>query len=196
LAAAELLGIAERLLGPEGLTEKRSAFSEPELLMAWADAHDQGVPAERLRRICGRFLSLAEVEWVGQTPQPGRPAFYSTSELLAVERAALALVRRGHGVGAPFVSADAVERVIESRRERVALAPDQEAMVRAAATDRDRVVCVVGRAGAGKTTALHALAQTFEAAAIPVLAAAPSGAAAEKLGDETGLSSKTLPGAS
>jgi hypothetical protein len=137
LAGSELLGLAERLLGPEGLTEKRSAFSEPELLMAWAEAHDQGVPAERLRRICGRFLSLAEVEWVGQTPQPGRPAFYSTSELLALERAALA--------------------------------PDQEAMVRAAATRGDGVVAVVGRAGAGKTTALHALAQAFEAAAVPVL---------------------------
>src|SRR6266545_2243808 len=65
-------------------------------------------------------------------------------------------------------------------------------MVRTAATSRDGVVCVVGRAGAGKTTALHALAQAFEAAAIPVLAAAPSGAAAEKLGDETGLRSTTL----
>jgi AAA domain len=192
LAGAELLGVAAQLLGPEGLTEKRSAFSEPELLMAWAEAHDQGVPAERLRRLCARFLSLAEVEWVGQTPQVGRPASYSTSELLAHERAALTLVRRGRGVGAPSVSADAVERVIEGRRERVALAPEQEAMVRAAAASRDRIACVVGRAGAGKTTALHALARTFEAAAVPVLGAAPSGAAAEKLGDETGLSSTTL----
>jgi conjugative relaxase-like TrwC/TraI family protein len=192
LTASELLGLAERLLGPEGLTERRSAFSEPELLMAWAEAHEQGVPAERLRRICARFLSLAEVEWVGQTPQPGRPAFYSTRELLAVERATLALVRRGRDTGAPFVSADAVERIIASRPERFALAPDQEAMVRAAATSRDGVVAVVGRAGAGKTTALHALAQALATAGIPVLGAAPSGAAAEKLGDETGLSSTTL----
>src|SRR6266540_1240292 len=192
LTGSELLALAGRLLGPEGLTEKRSAFSEPELLMAWAEVHEQGVPAERLRRICARFLSLAEVERVGQTPQPGRPSFYSTRELLALERAALALVARGRDVGAPSVAADALERVLVSRRERFPLAPDQEAMVRTAATSRDGVVCVVGRAGAGKTTALHALAQAFEAAAIPVLAAAPSGAAAEKLGDETGLRSTTL----
>ena len=47
-AGRELLEVARRLLGREGLTQKRSAFSEPELLMAWAEAHEQGVAAERL----------------------------------------------------------------------------------------------------------------------------------------------------
>ena len=192
LAASELLGLAHRMLGPEGLTEKRSDFSEPELLMGWAEAHVASVPDERLRRICARFVALEEVERVGQMPQPARPAFYSTSELLAVERAALALVARGRDVGAPAVPDNAVEGAIQSRRERFALDPDQEAMVRAAATSPDRVVCVVGRAGAGKTTAIHTLAQTFGAGGIHVLGAAPSGAAAEKLRDETGLASTTL----
>jgi fermentation-respiration switch protein FrsA (DUF1100 family) len=192
LTASELLRLAERLLGPEGLTEKRSAFSEPDLLMAWAEVHEQGVAAERLRRICARFLALPEVERVGQTPQPGRPAFYSTRELLALERAALALVTRGRDAGAPTVPADSVERVIDGRREGFPLAADQEAMVRAAATSGDRVVAVVGRAGGGKTSALHTLAQAFTGAGIPVLAAAPSGTSAEKLGDETGLRSTTL----
>jgi conjugative relaxase-like TrwC/TraI family protein len=192
LAAAEVLERAERMLGAEGLTEKRSAFSEPELVMAWAEAHTAGVPAEWLRQICARFVALPQVERVGETPLPGRPAFYSTTELLAVERAALALVARGRDVGAPSVSDDAVERVIESRRARLALAPDQEAMVRAVATSADGVVLVVGRAGAGKTTALHAVVQAFSTAGIPVFGAAPSGAAAEKLQDETGLASSTL----
>src|SRR5919106_412492 len=58
---AELVAQAERLLGPEGLTEKRSAFSEPELVMAWAQAHAQGAAAERIRSLASRFLALPGV---------------------------------------------------------------------------------------------------------------------------------------
>jgi ATP-dependent exoDNAse (exonuclease V) alpha subunit len=65
-------------------------------------------------------------------------------------------------------------------------------MVREVATGRSRVVCVVGLAGAGKTTATHAVAQLFAHAGIDVLGAAPSGVAAEKLQDETGIPSATL----
>ena len=65
-------------------------------------------------------------------------------------------------------------------------------MVREVATSPSRVVCVVGLAGAGKTTATHAVAQVFAQAGIAVLGAAPSGVAAEKLQDETGIPSTTL----
>jgi len=65
-------------------------------------------------------------------------------------------------------------------------------MVREAATSQDRVVCVVGLAGAGKTTATHAVAQAFAHEGVPVIGAAPSGVAAENLQDETGIRSVTL----
>ena len=65
-------------------------------------------------------------------------------------------------------------------------------MVREVATSASRVVCVVGLAGAGKTTATHAVAQVFAHDGVPVLGAAPSGVAAEKLQDETGIPSMTL----
>jgi hypothetical protein len=60
------------------------------------------------------------------------------------------------------------------------------------ATSRNRVVCVVGLAGAGKTTATHAVARVFADVGIGVLGAAPSGVAAERLEDETGIPSTTL----
>src|SRR3954454_145516 len=53
-SAHELQAIARRLLGPTGLTEKRTAFSAPELVMAWADALAQGGRVERIRRLCDR----------------------------------------------------------------------------------------------------------------------------------------------
>ena len=65
-------------------------------------------------------------------------------------------------------------------------------MLRGVASSRDRVVCVVGLAGSGKTTATRAVADAFRAAGVPVLGAGPSGIAAEKLQDETGIPSTTL----
>jgi conjugative relaxase-like TrwC/TraI family protein len=184
---AELRGIAHRMLGAQGLTERRTAFSEPELVMAWADALAQGGSVEHIRRLCARFVEVDGVEQVGEEPTPGRPARYSTAELMQTERAAVSLVERGLGSGAPSVPAELVEHA-----ESASLSPDQTAMLRAVASSPDNVVCVVGLAGAGKTTATLAVAEAFRAAGTPVLGAAPSGVAAEKLQDETGIPSTTL----
>jgi hypothetical protein len=188
---AELRVMANRLLGPNGLTERRTAFSEPELVMAWAEALAQGAPAERIRRLSARFVATDGIEPVGESPTPGRPARYSTAELIQTEWRALAIAELGAGASAPGVSDDLVERIV-AERDGVLLSAEQEAMVRAVCASRDRVVCVVGRAGSGKTTATHAVAEAFRAAGVPVLGAAPSGVAAEKLQDATGIRSTTL----
>jgi conjugative relaxase-like TrwC/TraI family protein len=188
-SSRELVATAHRLLGPDGLTEHSTAFSDPDLVMAWSQAHAQGTAAERVRRLAARFTGMHGVEPVGELPQPGRPAHYSTRELLAVERAALALVERGVDADAPAVPAQLVE---STARKAPALSEEQEAMLRAVASSKDRVACVVGLAGSGKTTATRAVADAFRAAGVPVLGAAPSGIAAEKLQDATGIPSTTL----
>ena len=187
--ARELLDVAAGMLGPAGLTERRTTFSAAELVMAWAQAHPQGADASRIRELCSRFVDLEGVESVGEEQSPGRPARYSTAELLRVEREALALVADGVGSGAPTASYELVEGALDVD---VKLSTEQKEVVRAVATSADRVVAVVGRAGAGKTTAMHAVASVFRAAGKPVLGAAPSGVAAEKLQDETGIPSTTL----
>jgi conjugative relaxase-like TrwC/TraI family protein len=188
----ELARIAERLLGPEGLTEKRSAFSKPELVMAWAQAFAQGASVQRIRELSARFLELPGVQRVGEAPAPGRAAYYSTAELLRIEREALSLVERGRGADAPTAPNDVVDDVLRERAQRLSLSAEQERMVRTAAISGDRIVAVVGPAGAGKTAATYLAAQTFRAAGIPVLGAAPSGIAAERLQDEAGIPSATL----
>jgi ATP-dependent exoDNAse (exonuclease V) alpha subunit len=65
-------------------------------------------------------------------------------------------------------------------------------MLRAVASSPDRVVCVVGHAGAGKTTALAALADAYERDGYVAIGTAPSGVAAANLGAETGIPSGTL----
>ena len=181
---AELLAVAERLLGPEGLTEKRSAFTEPEVVMAWAEAFPQGLSVERIRVLAARLLDLPGVERVSDVPPPGKAARYSTSELLRVERDALSLVERGRGAGAPAVA--------DTLGNGLGLSSEQERMVRRLTASRDRVVCVVGPAGSGKTSALRVATEAFAAGGFPVLGAAPSGIAAERLEDETGIGSTTL----
>ena len=186
----ELLAIARRMLGPTGLTEKRTAFSGPEAVMAWAEAHGSGASADRVRQLAARLTQTDGVEQVGESASPGRPARYSTAELVAVERAALALVERGRDAEAPSITEQRLDEI--ERADRIVLSEEQEAMVREVATSPSRVVCVVGLAGAGKTTATNAVAQVFAQADIPVLGAAPSGVAAEKLQDETGIRATTL----
>src|SRR6266516_647420 len=65
LSREQLLRIARRLLGPEGLTERQTAFSEPEVVMAWSQAHTQGASAERVRGLAGRLTQADGVERVG-----------------------------------------------------------------------------------------------------------------------------------
>ena len=65
-------------------------------------------------------------------------------------------------------------------------------MLHAAASSPERVVCVVGHAGAGKTTALAALADAYRRDGYVAIGAAPSGVAAANLAAETGIPSGTL----
>lgn len=57
---------------------------------------------------------------------------------------------------------------------------------------RDRVVCAVGVAGSGKTTALRVLDTAYRQVGIPVLGAAPSGRAADELANAAGIRSTTM----
>jgi conjugative relaxase-like TrwC/TraI family protein len=189
LSPAELVTLAERLLGSAGLTEKRSSFSEPELLMAWAEAHRQGVPVEHVRALAARFLELAGVERVSDVPPPGKAAYFSTTELLRIEREALTLVERGRDAGAPALVGALTDEFAAAHAD---LSAEQERMVRTVASSRERVLCVVGPAGSGKTSAVRVAAEAFAAAGVPVLGAAPSGIAAERLADDAGIPAVTL----
>jgi AAA domain len=82
---------------------------------------------------------------------------------------------------------------VRSFREREEwITREQAAMVHAVAASPDRVVCVVGHAGSGKTRALAALAESYQREGFLAIGAAPSGVAAANLAAETGLASGTL----
>jgi conjugative relaxase-like TrwC/TraI family protein len=181
--------IAQRLLAPEGLTEKHTTFSHPDLVCALAAAHPQGCAVETVLELARELADLPAVRRIDAAAEPGRPPRYTTAELLAVEQAALDAAERGDG-HAPVVEL----RVAASAATRVEprLSAEQRRLVREVATRDERVVCVIGHAGAGKTTALRALCSALDASDIPTLGAAPSGRAADELASATGIPACTL----
>ncbi len=189
LGEREIAEIAVHLVGPDGLTEKRSTFSGPDAVMAWAEWHPRGAPAERVLALVERFLAREEVQAV-ERPAVGRPGRFSSEELLRHERVALEIAARSRQVRVPVVSEETLARVARARAGE--LSAEQEAMVCAVAASPDRVVCVVGHAGAGKTATLGALAEVFRREGYLALGAAPSGVAAANLEAETGVPSVTL----
>lgn len=189
-SAQELRRSARTLLGVSGLTSRESSFAEPEVVFALSEALD-GAPAMRVRDLARELLALDGVARLSED-EPGRPGRHSTTELLRCEREALRLVERGRRALAPAVSATALEQLLATERRTRPLSAEQEAMVRAVARSTDRVACVVGRAGAGKTMATRALAAALREAGFPVLGAAPSGIAAQRLRADSGVPSQTL----
>ena len=185
----QLVRSRERLLGPEGLTKQQTAFTEPEALMAWAEAHRSGASAERLRTLAARIARAEGVERVGELPSPGRPARYSTNELLpGAGSARTGGTRPGRGRA---VSHPRAARGDRARR------PDPP--FRRAGTDgaggRDQATASCASSGwraRARRPPPTPSPRCSPTAASRFVGAAPSGVAAEKLQDETGIPSSTL----
>ena len=102
----ELLEIARAHARPGGSDrEADGLLATPTLVMAWAQAHTPARPS----RACSPARRTAHADRrrraaSARQPSPGRPARYSTAELLAIERRALALVERGRDAQAPAIA--------------------------------------------------------------------------------------------
>ncbi|MDP9259495.1 MAG: AAA family ATPase, partial [Actinomycetota bacterium] len=141
-----------------------------------------GVDASRVRELAARVVAQPTVESVEAGDTPGVPRRRTTREILALESRGLRIATSGREASAPAVTPDLPAH----------LSAEQRRMVERSSSSRHRVVCVVGLAGAGKTTATAALARAFEHAGVPVIGAAPSGIAAERLAEEAGIRSTTI----
>ncbi len=189
LAPGERRSITRELLSPRGLTERETTIASTDLVRAWAHAHRNGAPADDLRALARELVQEPGVVPVADA-RPGVPARISTQELIAAELRVLAVADRGVGAGAPTVQP--LDLIRAHAAATVPLGADQRAMVDHITRSDDRIVCVVGHAGAGKTTALRVAVDALDRRGCHVLGAAPSGIAAHKLAGETGLAATTL----
>jgi ATP-dependent exoDNAse (exonuclease V) alpha subunit len=114
---------------------------------------------------------------------------YSTSELLGVERDLVERARRQAGAGLHVVPAGALGHALA---QRPTLSDEQHHMVSTLTSSGAGVQVVIGRAGAGKTYALDAARQAWEAAGHRVIGTALAARAAAELQAGAGIASTTL----
>src|SRR5262249_42076491 len=162
----------------------------PQLVCAVATSLPEGAPTERVLAEAEELTRIRGVELLEAGTVAGRPARFTTSELLRVEQRALELALAGRNAGAPGPDRKLLARMLmQSGTE---LSDEQRLLVHRASTSPDRAVCVVGAAGSGKTTALRAVADACRETGIPVVGAAPSGRAADELTTGAGIAARTM----
>ncbi len=113
---------------------------------------------------------------------------YTSRRLLAAETDLLDAAQRR---GVEPVPAATFDRAVRSQHDAVASIEQREA-ARRLCLDGHIIACLVGPAGAGKTTTLRLATQAWRAAGRRVIALAPSAAAAQVLRDELSVPADTL----
>ena len=199
LGATQLRGLLDReaareqelpTLTADDLTAYQATVTTPEIVRAVAGAAREGASVEAVVADVQRITRGEEVTQVGDDATPGRPARFTTRSLLDLEREALEIGLGGREAGAPRAGIAHVMSALADAPVR--LSEEQRTLVATAALSPDRVVCVVGVAGAGKTTALRALGDALERSDVTLLGAAPSGRAADELREATEIPARTL----
>lgn len=186
------------------VSEKRSTWRHWNL---WAEASRQTMgwrfaTVEDREAVVGLIVDAAKRESLTLTPpelatspevfrredgstvfRPRHSVVFTSEELLAAEDRLLA---RSAGLTAPGVSLDLIERV--TGKEHLLSGEQRETLARIAVSGR-QVDLLVGPAGAGKTTAMHALkgAWTKAHGKDSVVGLAPSAVAAQVLAEDLGI---------
>lgn len=203
---AELLTTVGRSV-VDAVSEKRPTWGHWNL---WAEASRQTMgwrfaTAEDREVVVARVVDLAEASSLAITPpeftssptpfrradgtsrfRPHQTTVFTSTELLAAEDR---LLSRAESRTAPSVSAEVVARTCRRKHHGSLLSDEQaDALTRIAVSGR-RLDLLIGPAGAGKTTAMHALRRAWQAehGRGSVVGLAPSAAAAKVLADDLGI---------
>jgi len=194
LTNLELRAAATEALADGSPLLARKIFAKCDVIVAVAPSL-YGRDLSELSRVVGR--TLADPETVPLLRVAGaHEAAYSTATIIAREQAIARCVESQVArVGAPAVSVDVAEGAVARSEASLgrSLTPGQRAAVEAVLTSGRGVDLLVGVAGSGKTTALAATRDAFEAAGYRVVGTSTSGQAARTLGREAGIEpSRTL----
>jgi conjugative relaxase-like TrwC/TraI family protein len=175
------------LAAPTGLTQNEPTFGRREVLQALCQHAGQGATVQELEHAADAFLCSPSVVPLVNGRRVERR--YSTIELVETEQravaTAVALRSAGRGVAMP----DAVEAALASRPH---LSGEQRAMVERLTRDGHGVAVIVGPAGTGKTTAIGAAREAWEATGIPVRGCAIARKAAHQLGRTAGMEATSV----
>jgi len=185
----QVVGLFNELAGPEGLTEMASTFDRRDVLQAIAAGLRTGAPAGLIEEMADVFVARADIVALGEGSDFAHLMRYSTVELLRLEErliaGALGRVVEGTGIVPEWAIDDAL-------RSRPTMAAEQVEMVRRLCLDGGGVSVAAAAAGTGKTFALDAARDAWEARGYRVVGAALAAKAARELEAATGIPSSTL----
>jgi len=202
-----MAAIEDELVGPEGLTGRRSTFTRRDVLQAWCERLPQGADVDVVEGLADELLAgdrvvplAADVRGLTHSdvvrradgrvvPATAEERRYSTLELLALERRIIDGSSARRDEQAATVAPDRVEEVLRARPE---LSTEQAGMVRGLLRGGEGVQVVVGPAGTGKTFALDAARAGWESEGYRVIGAALARRAARELQDGAGIPSTSL----
>ena len=181
----DLSDLFERLEGPDGLTRDASTFARRDVLQAFAEHARDGAPVANIEAGADAFLArdgIVELE-----PVAGE-CRYGTRELLQLERTAIEHAQRPRPT-APAVTENALTTALASRPS---ISAEQRALVEAVTRGESGVEVVRAPAGTGKTFALDAAREAWQAGGVPVFGCALSARAAGELRDQAAIDTTTI----
>jgi conjugative relaxase-like TrwC/TraI family protein len=186
IAPRVLEALSEELAGPDGLTRSAAAFGRRDVLQAWCERLSQGGPVALVERLADGFLASGRAVPLRRGVREAR---YSTVDMLLTEERLVerAVARREASVAR--ASPDALACALAARPT---LAREQVAMVERLTGGGEGVVVVVGKAGAGKTVALSAAREAWQASGVPVMGCATAARAAAHLQAEAAIESRSV----
>jgi conjugative relaxase-like TrwC/TraI family protein len=189
------LRAARELLGEDGLTTRTPVFDRRDALRGWCAQLPGGAPIPVVEQLADHLLTQPSVVRLDRPTTPWRAgaersfAGHTTHDMLAVEQAVIdtALARRAAAVA--VADPVALEAALAGRPS---LSAEQVAMVHRHTRSGSGVDVVVGKAGTGKSTALAAAREAWQASGIPVLGAAVAARAAIALSEAAGMPAMTV----
>ncbi|MGH9211707.1 MAG: MobF family relaxase [Acidimicrobiales bacterium] len=209
VTTGQLEHAVEVMVSARGLTQHDATFDRRDVMRAWCEALPAGtkVRLTDLVALCDDLLAHPDVETIRDgldrlrgheivyradgtlTTASHVEPYWSTREMLAIERSMLDMAQQARTAGTCRVPAEHVERCLASRPD---LSAEQAAMVRQVTTSSAGVELVVGRAGTGKTYALAVAARAWGEAGFHVMGLALAARAADQLEHGAGIRSATV----
>lgn len=191
------------LASPDGLTASVSTFGQREVIKAICNALPSGGRVDQVLDLVDGFLRsehvlavrvddrAAVIHRLDGAVVAARTDEYrwTTPEMLETETRLLASALERRTSGSGLARDVAIEAAVGSRPS---LAEEQARMVRAICSSGDGVEIVEGVAGAGKTFALAAAREAWEASGHRVIGCSLAARAAKQLQDEAGIPASTI----
>lgn len=177
------------LLNADGLTAKRSTFDPRDVVRGVCDALPGGtnIDLQTLLDLGRTVVRHHDTVQLLRGPLAAERT-YSTTDMLAAEAQALDIVAAQRASGIAAVD----ERLVDEALSRDTLTSEQHELVRRLLTSSAGVDVVVGPAGAGKTRALRAARDAWQADGHTVVGTSLAAVAARELQNGSGIPATSL----